>query len=158
MRPVLVVALVVTTLLPSTASATPPKVAELPPALRDWAAWVLHDEPQATCPFFHVTGAKGCDWPGRLTLALDEKGGHFTQAFRVYSEAWLALPGDLKHWPQAVQVDGRPAVVAPRNEGTPAGERPTVKLSPGEHAVSGDFAWTPCPKRCRYRAPPGCWR
>lgn len=146
MRPVLVVALVVTTLLPSTASATPPKVAELPPALRDWAAWVLHDEPQATCPFFHVTGTKGCDWPGRLTLALDEKGGHFTQAFRVYSEAWLALPGDLKHWPQAVQVDGRPAVVAPRNEGTPAGERPTVKLSPGEHAVSGDFAWDSLPE------------
>ena len=122
----------------------PPKREELPPPLRDWTGWVLHGEAQAGCPFLQSQAVKVCAWPGRLQLSLDSKGGRFTQSFRVFREAWLPLPGDARHWPQNVQADGRPAVVVPGQGG--AGGKPVVKLSPGEHTVSGEYAWDALPE------------
>ncbi len=141
---------VLSTLFAGSALAAPPKPEELPPALRDWRAWVLHGDTDAACPFQHGAEARVCSWPGRLTLSLEDKGGRFTQAFRVYREAWLTLPGDARRWPQNVQVDGRPAIVAP-GQGDPLNasvphDRPTVKLPPGEHTVTGDFAWDALPE------------
>ncbi|MEW5743419.1 MAG: hypothetical protein AB1938_31200 [Myxococcota bacterium] len=130
-------------LLTSThSSAAPPRPDELPAELRDWAAWVLHDAKDATCPFLHGSDTRACAWPGRLALTLDEKGGRFTQTFQVHREAWLPLPGEAKRWPQGVQVDGKPAVVVPN----PESGRPAVLLSPGEHTVSGAFAWDSLPE------------
>jgi len=72
----------------------------------------------------------------------DVKGGKFTQRFKVYGrDAWLPLPGELKRWPQHVQVDGRAAVVVSDGSG-----KPTVLLSAGEHAVGGDFEWDSIPE------------
>lgn len=127
--------------LSSLAGAAPPKADQLPAALKDWQAWVLHAEKEAGCPFLNGAEARICAWPGRLTLSLDDKGGRFTQAFRSYREAWLSLPGDPRRWPQDVKVDGKAAVVVPG----PSGE-PTVKLVEGEHQVTGDFVWDALPE------------
>ncbi|MBL8910146.1 MAG: hypothetical protein JNM17_05505, partial [Archangium sp.] len=73
---------------------------------------------------------------------LDEKGGKFTQGFKVYGvESWLPLPGETKRWPQNVMVDGKPAVVV-----SDASARPTVLLTAGEHTVTGDFLWDSLPE------------
>lgn len=133
-------ALVLTLAVPALAAAAP-SPDELPAALRDWKAWVLHDEKQAGCPFVHESDTRLCAWPGQLSLSLTDKGGAFTQRFRIYREAFLTLPGDAKHWPQGVNVDGRPAVVVPSSSGLP-----TVKLGVGERTVTGDFSWDTLPE------------
>jgi hypothetical protein len=120
------------------AVAGPPAV---PPVLEPWRGWVLHDSPQLACPFLHGTEQRHCAWPGRLTLQLDEKGGRFSQSFAVFQEGWLRLPGHDRRWPQAVTVDGKPAVVVASDDGWP-----TVLLAPGEHQVSGDFGWDQLPE------------
>jgi len=130
--------------IPLAATAGPPKKDEVPAALRDWTDWVLHGEKEAGCPFLQSQSTRICAWPGRLQLSLDSKGGRFTQSFKVYRESWLPLPGDTKHWPQNVQADGRPAVVVPGQNGD--GGKPVVKLLPGEHAVSGEYAWDALPE------------
>lgn len=132
----------VVVLVSTLAHAAPPKPEELPAALRDWGPWVLHDQEDATCPFLHGSDTRACAWPGRLELKLDDAGGRFTQAFKVYREAWLPLPGEAKRWPQAVQVDGRPAVVVPNADTG----RPAVLLAAGEHTVTGAFAWDALPE------------
>ncbi len=124
---------------------------ELPPSLREWTGWVLHDEKEAGCPFLQGQDAKQCSWPGRLSLSLDDKGGAFSQGFKVYREAWLPLPGGVKRWPQGVQVDGKAAVVV--THGEDGKERPAVKLLPGEHTVTGAFLWDSLPEAVEI--PPG---
>lgn len=123
------------------ASAAPPKPEALPAALRDWAPWVLHGEKDLACPFLHGGEARACAWPGRLGLVLDDRGGRFTQGFKVYRESWLQLPGAAKRWPQDVQVDGRAAVVV-----ADGGGAPTVLLPAGEHTVTGQFGWDALPE------------
>ncbi len=135
-------ALAVAALFSALASAAPPKDDALPSQLREWAPWVLHHEKDALCPFLHGSDTRACAWPGRLSLTLDDKHGRFAQTFKVYGrDAWLALPGESKRWPQNVQVDGRAAVVV-----SDESNKPTVLLSAGEHTVSGDFGWDSLPE------------
>lgn len=136
----------------------------VPEALRPWVPWVLHGQEAALCPFFHgqddgsgddsnPSGGQ-CSWPSRLSLQLRDKGGAFTQSWRIYKRSWVMLPGDGKVWPQEVRVDGQPAVVAtPGGDGggddeDDAGGRalPQVLLSPGEHTVTGTFLWDETPE------------
>ena len=95
----------------------------VPEALKPWVPWVLHGQEAALCPFLHGQGSEDksdvtdqsgveCAWPARLSLQLRDKGGTFTQSFRLYKRGWVVLPGDGKVWPQEVRVDGQPAVVA----------------------------------------------
>ena len=133
-------ALLLAVLASSPALSTPPKTDDLPTALRDWERWVLHDEKDRTCPFLHGTRDRPCAWPGQLTLTLDEQGGRFTQSIKTYREAWQRLPGESRHWPQDVQVDGKAAVVVADGSG-----RPAVLLGAGEHSVAGQFTWGSLP-------------
>jgi hypothetical protein len=134
--------LVAVALVSSFTFAAPPKLESLPPALRAWVPWVMHAEKEASCPFLHGIQTQACAWPGRLALTLDDKGGRFTQSFKVFGpDAWLPLAGEPKHWPQHVQVDGHPAVVVSDSE-----QNPTVLLSAGEHSVTGDFEWDSLPE------------
>src|SRR5439155_621413 len=55
--------------------------------------------------------------------------------WQVYTESWVALPGDLVRWPEEVLVDGRNAALVGR-EGVPQ-----VRLTAGAHQLSGAFAW-----------------
>ena len=137
----------------------------VPEALKPWVPWVLHGQEEALCPFLHGQGPAGssqeeddsaieCSWPARLALQLRDKGGSFTQTWRLYKRGWVKLPGDSKTWPQEVRVDGQPAVVA--NAGASKGSKsddsdgesalPQVLLLPGEHTVTGTFVWDEVPE------------
>jgi hypothetical protein len=108
--------------------------------LRDWKSWVLYDETQGPCPYRYDGQGRQCLWPGVLELELDDGGGRFRQDWEVLSEAWLALPGGLRHWPVQVTVDGQAAPV------TEGGGRPRVWVAPGAHHIAGQFLWRALPQ------------
>lgn len=143
MRRLAVVALVVlaANALPRAAQSQTP----VPRALEDWQAWVLKGREFHRCPFLAgsnpaAAGSYRCAWPERLLLKVDAHGGSFTQRWQAYTESWVALPGDLVHWPAGVLVDGRSAAVVAR-EGVPQ-----VRLAAGAHQLSGAFAWPARPE------------
>ena len=83
----------------------------IPRALEEWQGWVLKGKEFHRCPFLagsNIADADSyrCVWPERLLLNVDAHGGTFSQRWQVYTENWVALPGDLERWPQAVSVDG----------------------------------------------------
>jgi len=122
------------------ASAEPLAIERVPEPLRPWVEWALHGSEAQRCPFLHgAPGSPECVWPARLELSLGARQGNFVQRWRVFSEAWVALPGDAKHWPQAVAVDGRPAPVVDRDGS------PTLRLLPGTHEARGDLHWDTLP-------------
>jgi hypothetical protein len=122
----------------------------LPPPLRDWQGWVLHGEEFRRCPFLASASltpgqpidrsAFRCDWPERLSLVVDGRGGTFTQRWQVFAPIWVALPGDLEHWPRDVRLDGAAAPVVEK-DGVPS-----LRLAPGNHAVAGRFEWSSRPE------------
>jgi hypothetical protein len=120
---------------------------DVPPPLRDWQGWVLHDQPQRACPLLanRMPGADSyqCTWPGRLTLDADAAGGRFAMAVRVDAPAWVALPGDQRNWPQQVSANRQPATVLQREA------QPMLWLPPGDYQLRGTFPWTARPARLR---------
>src|SRR2546423_10283896 len=111
----------------------------IPRALEDWQGWVLKGRESLRCPFLAGSdiadaGSHRCVWPERLLLNVDAHGGSFSQPWQVYTERWVALPGDLERWPQAVTVDGPPAAQGAR------GGAPCVALTPGSHPYTCRFA------------------
>ena len=117
----------------------------IPRALEDWQGWVLKGKEFHRCPFLagsNIADANSyrCVWPERLLLSVDAHGGTFSQRWQVYTESWVALPGDLERWPQAVSVDGVPAALVAR------GDVPHVRLTAGSHALSGRFVWDARPE------------
>lgn len=125
--------------------AAPSVAQQVPPTLRDWQDWVLHQVPAHACPrLAHAPGqddAWQCAWPGRLALAADATGGRFTLDAHADAPAWIALPGDARHWPEQVRLDGQPAVVLTRDD------QPTVRVSPGDHHLQGVLPWSTRPAR-----------
>src|SRR5262245_56904272 len=69
----------------------------IPDPLRPFVGWVLHDKESELCPFLQGEAddsGRRCVWPAELSLQLGERGGRFTQRFRVYKKDWVPLPGD----------------------------------------------------------------
>ncbi|MDE2290700.1 MAG: hypothetical protein KGL53_01350, partial [Elusimicrobia bacterium] len=124
------------------AAAGPLSPQDVPSPLKPWVKWALRGHEDAVCPFLNSQGAgsRGCAWPGTLRLDLDGSGGRFSQPWRLYAEAWAALPGGSERWPQDVTVDGRPAAVV-SHDGAPA-----VRLAAGAHVLAGRFAWRALPE------------
>jgi len=122
----------------------------IPPALREWQGWVLHDQEFRRCPFAASAGAEAgkpidaaefrCVWPERLTLAVESGGGTFSQQWQVYAESWVALPGNAEHWPRDVRLNGAPAAVVEVDD------VPSVRLKPGTYTLSGRFEWSSRPE------------
>ena len=116
---------------------------DIPPALRDWQGWVLHDSPQQACPLLTRPGAgnaaRQCAWPGRLALQADHAGARFSLQVRLDAPGWIALPGDAHDWPQQVRVDGQLQPVLVHRE------QPSVWLGDGRHRLDGAFAWSARP-------------
>jgi len=122
----------------------------IPPSLRDWQGWVLHGKEYLHCPL----SASGdispgdpinneqvrCVWPERLTLAVESHGGTFSQRWQVYADSWVALPGDVEHWPRDVKLNGSPAAVVGVDD------VPSVRLKAGTYTVSGRFEWSSRPE------------
>ncbi len=123
------------------ASGAPLRPEQAPEPLRPWVSWVLHGVEEAACPALYDNGAAHrCAWPTALELDLREDGGGFTQQWQLFVEGWIVLPGDGRHWPQEVSVNGRPAAVAER------GGRPGVLLPVGRHRIAGRFLWSALPE------------
>jgi hypothetical protein len=134
------------------AVAAPLSPGEVPEPLRPWTDWVLRGYESERCSLLTSllaspgvsrgpgVGPRVCAWPTRLELALGERSGRFEQRWRVEQKLSVPLPGDARHWPQDVEVDGRPAPVGTE------GQRPVVELEPGEHRVRGRFLWDALPE------------
>ena len=130
--------------------AAPLPAQDVPPPLRDWQGWVLHDVPQHACPFLANqapdAGNRQCAWPGRLSLDAGKDGGRFGLDVHVDAPSWVALPGDARAWPQAVTANRQPAVVL-RHDG-----QPMLWLLPGDYQLQGTLPWTERPARLRVSA------
>ncbi len=127
--------------------AAPLLAQDIPPPLRDWQGWVLHDVPRHDCPFLasQVPGADSyrCAWPGRLTLDAGKDGGRFSLYVHVDAPGWVALPGDQRAWPQQVSLGQQPATVLEHQ-----GE-PMVWLAPGDYRIDGLLPWLSRPASLR---------
>ncbi len=113
---------------------------QAPEALRSWTEWVLAGKEDALCP--SVQGAADtvhCAWPTALSLTLNEKGGRFEQRWHLDAREWIPLPGDATRWPLSVVEGGKKLVVVDHDS------VPSVALAPGDHTISGAFAWDSLP-------------
>lgn len=128
-------------LLASAVGADPLDPEDVPPPLAPWVDWVLRGHEAERCSLLSGPDQpRVCAWPTRLSLTLGESSGRFRQAWEVERRMAVPLPGDVRHWPQDVTVDGRPAPV------TTVGGRPGVRLEPGRHDVGGRFYWDALPE------------
>ncbi len=127
--------------------AAPLLAQDIPPPLRDWQGWVLHDVPRHDCPFLanQMPGSDSyqCAWPGRLTLDAGKDGGRFGLDVHVDAPSWVALPGDSRHWPQQVSLGKQPATVLQHDGG------PMVWLAPGDYQIHGVLPWVSRPADLR---------
>lgn len=136
MRYLLLFTLLLLNLSPFSARASTP----IPELLQPWVAWVLADEPQRLCPvMYNQSQDRLCAWPTQLNLDLTDSGGQFSQEWLLYSDSWVPLPGDVKHWPQAITVNGVPQPVSMKNG------RPRVKLTAGRQLIRGQWQWDQLP-------------
>lgn len=116
----------------------------LPPDLRSWEGWALYGQDSALCPPLATDPARRqCQFPTRLTLAVDGSGAYFTATWRVFSPMSAPLPVASGLWPARVTVDGQSAAVLDQS-GTPV-----VRLEPGEHQVAGQLPWKRRPQALR---------
>ena len=125
----------------ASSNAAPLSQQEVPDPLRAWVPWVLHGAEDRQCPYFYNSSEqRQCSWSSRLTLAVTDQGGSFSLQVAAFRSLWMQLPGDPKHWPQEVKVDGKPEPVVAQ------AERPGVRVTPGTHAISGSFVWNDLPE------------
>lgn len=120
---------------------------DVPPALRDWQDWVLHDIPQHACPFLANqnpdAGSYQCIWPGRLTLDASKDGGRFSLIVHVDAAGWVGVPGDEHSWPQQVTVNDKAMPVLSHSD------HPALWLEPGDYTLRGVLPWESRPTRLR---------
>ena len=132
-------AMAIAWLASSLALALPPAPV-VPKALEPWVPWLLQDRRDLLCPT--LTGeTRACTWPGHLTLRLD--GARATFELDVWLDALgpVSLPGGKNAWPQAVLVDGEPALLLEIDA------KPTLQLPAGHHKVVGQLQWGAPPER-----------
>ncbi|MFT4560916.1 MAG: hypothetical protein ACI9BW_000654 [Gammaproteobacteria bacterium] len=121
--------------------AAPLPIAEVPEPLKPWVKWVVADDQQRNCPsLYNSFKAKRCAWPSILQMRLDEQRGEFRADWQVFTDSWIALPGEAKHWPQNVTVDGVAHPVIERNG------KPSVHVAQGRWVIKGEFRWNELPK------------
>jgi len=120
---------------------------DVPPSLRDWQDWVLHDVPQHACPMLATSngfgGEQSCAWPGRLVLDAGKDGARFSLDVHVDARSWVELPGDAHNWPQQVSAGGKPVAVLQHDDA------PALLLEPGDYALRGVLPWSNRPARLR---------
>ena len=113
--------------------------AYVPPALQPWVPWVMASHTETGCA--QIGAGFVCDWPGEVTLTVDQAGGSFTQRVFVGRRQQVLLPGGGRFWPQQVRVGLEPATVR-----VSAAGRPAVELGRGEHFITGTFEWSGAPE------------
>lgn len=114
---------------------------KIPDELRPWTEWVLSKKPALACPTMVGSEERTCAWPSSLDLRVDEKTGRFAQRWHVEIRQRVPLPGSAKRWPLDVKIGATRGVVVPDGAGVP-----TVELPPGDHEITGSFAWDSPPE------------
>lgn len=145
---VLVTALATNAFAPSRAAAQPLRPAEVPEPLKPWVPWVMFEHKDHGCPLIlgeergedRESAGEACTWHSRLDLELGNKRGTFALRATTYGTRLVPLPGNDKHWPLDVKVDGKGAVVVSRED------MPHVELPPGSHSLTGVFQWDTLPE------------
>ncbi len=114
---------------------------KVPESLKPWISWVMQDYPERGCPFLYNSfEEKRCEWATELNVNLEANKGSFTGSWQVYKDDdWVYLLGDDKHWPLAVTVNGKTALVMDKDG------RPAIKLSTGIYEIKGEFLWESIP-------------
>lgn len=113
----------------------------VPEPLKTWVPWVLDQQANLQCPHnFDSEQTRSCQWPGVLELKVNAKGADFTQTWQIYGDTWINLPGDDKHWPQEVLVDGKALPVISR------ADVPSIRLNSGVYKITGRFMWSQVPE------------
>lgn len=135
----LLLAVTILLLVTSPAFGDPPSPSDVPEVLRPWTSWVLSGTEAERCPSLLGSDDVRCVWPAKLSLYLDEHGGRFEQRFHVDAKGWVSLPGDDGRFPLDVADSGAKLVVVTLDGA------PRVTLEPGDHTVSGRFAWDSLP-------------
>lgn len=109
----------------------------VPESLQPWQQWLLHSQPMHACPWrLSQSAERICQWPGRLQLRVNGDGLQFQFRIDSYREdAPVFLPGNARHWPSEVMLDGRAAVVLEQQG------RPYLLLDAGSHRVEGRMRW-----------------
>ncbi|MDD1612073.1 MAG: hypothetical protein LUQ57_02925 [Methylococcaceae bacterium] len=117
-----------------------------PEPLQPWISWALHDSPEHECPFvYNSFDEKHCFWPTELTLDLREERATFAMQISVFQDSWVTLPGDDRHWPQAVTLNDGPAQVVNRN-GLPSLKLDKGRAEPNVYQIKGEFLWDSIPE------------
>ena len=138
LSPLLAAPALLSPLLAAPALALPPPPA-IPAPLLPWVPWVLHAEPDLLCAGF--ADARACEWPGHLTLRLDDDGGTFALDVWLDKDGVVRLPGDRDAWPQDVKGAALEPAAVQETDGLPG-----LRLARGHHTVTGRFAWTTVPE------------
>jgi hypothetical protein len=118
------------------------KVPKIPEQLKPWVDWVLHDkQEQVSCiPEYNNADIYHCSWPSTLKVRLTNNGGEFTQSWLIHYETWVPLPGNHRWWPRDVEVDGNKIIIVEKNK------TPHIRLTPGDHTITGRFTWSGLPE------------
>ena len=125
---------------PSAVATVPPSL-EIPPELSRWKSWVLYGMEEKLCPArYNDPDMPACQWPSRLKLTIEENTGKFEQQWLVFRDTWVPLPGSPERYPDSIELDGKRAPVLLRDQ------VPAIRLSKGEHRVSGFFSWKELPE------------
>lgn len=115
----------------------------IPDVLKPWQEWVMRgQEERLQCvPDYRSADTTNCAWPATLTMDLLADGGAFRQEWTVYgNDVWLQLPGEKRHWPEAVTINDKAALVVER-----AG-LPFILAQQGRLTVQGRFRWQDMPE------------
>lgn len=112
----------------------------IPPELRGWREWVLHDHPDIQCPHLYNQAQRTCVWPARIDLQLGRAGGQFELEVETFAAAWVVLPGADGVWPERVTNRGTAVAVVQRDG------KPQVYLPAGQYLLSGVWSWQAMPR------------
>ena len=116
--------------------------AMIPEVLEPWKGWVTWNTEHLNCPsLFSKSDERICYWPSRMSIEAGPQGGKFTGSFRAFEPTWVMLPGSNEAWPFEVTVDGAETPVITRDG------HPAVRLTEGNHKVTGRFRWRLMPQR-----------
>ena len=123
------------------AASAPLAPQDAPEPLRPWVKWVLQGHEQEHCPFqYNDADVRHCSWPSSLDLRVADGGADFSQHWLVIQDDWLPLPGDIRHWPQDVRLDGLTIAVTERDG------LPSVRVLSGLHLLTGKLTWAVTPE------------
>ena len=125
---------VVLTLWGATTSAQP-----VPAPLQPWIAWATQGQKDLACSQLQP-GTHQCVWPGALSVKVQPEGGRFELRVWLEEDANVTLPGDTLMWPQDVK-EGAAELVVGRVAGAPS-----VRLSAGQHTITGLLRWSSTPE------------